>query len=330
MDIGWKSRAFPALVSLYILWGACPGQTNVALAAQGNTNGAAGQMPAFYDGELFTVNMKELPQAASDSNIANNPSVNEIYASNDLDEEQDFIPVINAIQGAGFNPLWRQVLIVFNEGFAPHQFVSEEEIEEAAAGSNPEITLVGTDEVYRCSVVRRGSALAGSLLIGSADLAQPATGAGAFGFNGTESGFPTGVVRITGGGAYDLASGFVHSGGGFRCLKDVRQGPLSVSINPDDLGPCLEDEGVRWDTASVLASTGFKCTGAATEAGKTATTTDKTAVLQADFYRAGDGIDESFTAQMIVSETEIAPNDFPGANIWVQGVGCGTGNVNFR
>jgi hypothetical protein len=74
-------------------------------------------------------------------------------AFNDLDEEQDFIPVINAIQGEGFNPLWHQILIVFNEGFTPHQFVSEDEIEAAAAGGNPEITLVETDEVYRCSVV---------------------------------------------------------------------------------------------------------------------------------------------------------------------------------
>jgi hypothetical protein len=166
----------------------------------------------------------------------------------------------------------------------------------------------------------------GGLLIGSAALAQPATGS--FGFNGTVSGFATGAVRITGGGAYDLASSFVHSAGGFRCLEDVRQGPLSASINPNDPGPCLEDEGVRWDTAGLLTSTGFKCTGADT--GKTAFTTDKTVVLQGDFYRAGDGNDESFTAQMIISETEIAPNDFPGANMWVQGVGCGTGIVNFR
>src|SRR5438034_4419874 len=57
----------------------------------------------------------------------------------------------NVIQGEGFNPLWRQILIIFNDGFTPHQFISEEEIE-AAAGTNPEITLVETDEVYRCSV----------------------------------------------------------------------------------------------------------------------------------------------------------------------------------
>jgi hypothetical protein len=150
MNISWKwACAFLAPVLFCIFW--TVGQTNVA--AGGSSNGAAGQMPAFFDGELFTVNMKELSENASESIIENNPSVNEIYASNDLDEEQDFIPVIDAIQGEGFNPLWRQILIVFNEGFTPHQFVSEEEIEAAAAGDNPEITLVETDEVYRCSVV---------------------------------------------------------------------------------------------------------------------------------------------------------------------------------
>jgi hypothetical protein len=169
---------------------------------------------------------------------------------------------------------------------------------------------------------------AGSLLIGSSVLAQPATGS--FGFKGTVRGFPTGEVMITGGGAYDLDTGFVKSAGGFSCFEDVLQGPLSVSINPDDPGPCLAGEGVRWDTAELLSSTNFKCTGAATEAAKTATTSATTVVLQADFYRAGDGIDESFTAQMIVSATDIAP-DIPGVqNLWVQGVGCGTGIVHFR
>ncbi len=174
MDMGRKSaRAFIALVSLSILGSACQqdgglsttapsashslaktaGARNGALAAAGSTNGAAGQMPAYYEGQLFTVNMKEQPDNASASLIGKNKSINEIFASNDLDEEQDFIPVIDAIQGEGFNPLWRQILIVFNAGFTPHQFTSEEEVEAAAAGPNPEIALVETDEVYRCSVV---------------------------------------------------------------------------------------------------------------------------------------------------------------------------------
>ena len=126
--------------------------TGSALAAAGNTNGAAGQMPAFYEGRSVTVNMFEVP-AADGSLFDRNPSTNTIYASNDLDDEQDFVPVIDAIQGEDFNPLWKQVLIVFNPGTTPHQFVSEDQILAAAAGAHPQITLVRTDEVYRCSVV---------------------------------------------------------------------------------------------------------------------------------------------------------------------------------
>jgi hypothetical protein len=166
-----SARTVIALVLLYIFGAACLLNGGISKAASSTNrllldaksgtklvvlqrrskNGAAGQMPAFFDGELFTVNMKEMPN--SDPLIEHNQSINEIFASNDLDEEQDFIPVIDAIQGEGFNPLWRQILIVFNAGFTPHQFTSEEEIEAAAAGPNPEITLVETDEVYRCSVV---------------------------------------------------------------------------------------------------------------------------------------------------------------------------------
>jgi hypothetical protein len=125
--------------------------TGGAALASGNTNGAAGQTPAFYDGNRFTVNMFEVP--GERSLLQRNQNINTIYASNDLDEEQDFVPVIDAIQGDGFNPLWHQVLIVFNSGFTPHQFVSDEQVEAAAAGVHPQITLVPTDEVYRCSVV---------------------------------------------------------------------------------------------------------------------------------------------------------------------------------
>jgi len=123
-----------------------------ALAAQGNPNGAASQRPVFYEGRLVTVNMFEVP-AADGSLLDRNQNVNTIYASNDLDDEQDFNSVIDAIQGEGFNPLWHQVLIVFNPGSTPHQFVSEDDVLEAATGAHPEITLVSTDEVYRCSIV---------------------------------------------------------------------------------------------------------------------------------------------------------------------------------
>ncbi len=131
---------------------------------------------------------------------------------------------------------------------------------------------------------------------------------------------------LTGGGSFDAASASnvvpsetdVKSGGGFRCEATVAQGPLNG---------CAAGEGVRWDTAQLLASTRFRCTGA--DAAKEIATGAGTVVLLADFYRAGDGNHESFTAQMIVSATDIAP-DIPGdQTLWVQGVGCGSTVVNF-
>src|SRR5207247_6993110 len=142
-----------------------------------------------------------------------------------------------------------------------------------------------------------------------------------FGFNARDiSGFPTGPATLTGGGAHNLTSGFVHSAGGFRCTSDIHHGPL--------VG-CLSGEGVRWDTVELRRSTTFKCTGSAAEPLKTATTDENTVVLLADFYRAGDGNDESFTAQMIVSADDIAPDILGIQNVWIQGVGCASAIANF-
>jgi len=118
-----------------------------------NENGRESARPVYYDGNLVTVNMVELSDDAAAKIIANNTSTNVIYAYNDLDEPQDFNSVIDAIPTDGFNPLWLQMLIVFNTGFAPHQFFSDEEVLDAESGSNPEITLVNTGEIYRCSVI---------------------------------------------------------------------------------------------------------------------------------------------------------------------------------
>ena len=153
---------------------------------------------------------------------------------------------------------------------------------------------------------------------------SPASASGnqAFGFNAPlVSGFPGGrSVEITGGGAYDLPD-FAHAGGHFRCLSDITGGKFNG---------CLAGQGVRWDPVALLSSTTFKCTGAAGEALKAAETGDKTVVLLADFYRQGDGVDESFTAQMIVSETDLDPVAPGVQNVWVQGIGCGTAIVNFN
>jgi hypothetical protein len=164
--------------------------------------------------------------------------------------------------------------------------------------------------------------------------ATAAPGQVGVGFNAPSiAGFPGdfsgGTAFLSGGGAYDPASAsnaepenaFVHSNGGFRCLEDVRQGPLQG---------CLQDQGVRWDSDGLLQSTGFKCTGKASEPKKTAVTDAHTAVLESDFYRAGDGNDASFkNVQVIISDHDLAPDIDGIQNVWIQQVGCGTADVNF-
>lgn len=164
------------------------------------------------------------------------------------------------------------------------------------------------------------AALVAAVLL-TAATAWAAGGNTGFGFNATDiHGFPTGAARLTGGGSFNPGTGFAKSAGGFRCTSDVRQGPLTG---------CLAGEGVRWDTVELRSSTTFKCTGAAAESLKTAITDENTVVLQADFYRAGDGNDESFTAQMIVSADDIAPDLAGIQNVWIQGVGCASAIANF-
>jgi hypothetical protein len=175
------------------------------------------------------------------------------------------------------------------------------------------------------TMTRKTLLIAVALAAIAASIAVPvaaSSGQVGFGFNATEiRGFPNGIVALSGGGAFNPTTGSVHSGGGFSCIRGVGQGPLTG---------CLTGEGVRWDTASLRRSTTFKCTGAANEALKPATTDSRTAVINADFYRAGDANDESFTAQIIVSEDDIAPDILGTQNVWIQGVGCGSAVGGFN
>ena len=183
----------------------------------------------------------------------------------------------------------------------------------------------------RLGAIHRGSLkpyrlllLAGAVLMMVQLTASAAGAAGShvgFGFNASDiKGFPTGEVTLTGGGAFDPTAGSVHAGGAFSCVAQVNQVPLAG---------CLAGEGVRWDAETLLADTTFKCTGAATENLKSESTSDQTVVVQADFYRAGDGNVESFTAKMIVSAVDIAPDITGIQDVWVQGVGCTDALVNF-
>jgi len=163
--------------------------------------------------------------------------------------------------------------------------------------------------------------IAAASMVAIPAMASAGSGNVGFGFNaGNISGFPTGSAFLTGGGSFNPGTGAVHSGGGFRCTSDIQQGPLAG---------CAAGEGVRWDTVELLAGTNLKCTGAATEALSHADTDGHTAVLRADFYRAGDGNEESFTALMVVADHDIAAGVDGVQNVWIQGVGCDLATTNF-
>jgi len=112
-----------------------------------NPNGKGGDMPAYYDDQLFTINFKLLKP-----DLHNNQSVNTIYQCDSCaNVGLEFISVLDAIQGDGFNPIWEEFQITFNPGFTPVQFTSDTEV--LAAEASGEITLTDTEEFYRCSVV---------------------------------------------------------------------------------------------------------------------------------------------------------------------------------
>ncbi len=112
-----------------------------------NVNGSGGDMPAYYDGKLFTINLKLLHP-----DLHKNPSFNIIYQCDSCEGSGlNFVSVLDAIQADGFNPIWEEVQITFNQGFSPVQLTSDTDV--LAAAQQGMITLTDTEEFYRCSVV---------------------------------------------------------------------------------------------------------------------------------------------------------------------------------
>ena len=130
-------------------------QPALPLATQATTTkdseGAATQIPAFFNGQSVTINVLQKSDQSAASLLANNQKLQAIFVTNDLDQPQTFAPVLSAVPGQNFNGNWDQILIQFNQGVTPRQFTSEADI--LAAAEAGQITLVNTGEVYRDSVV---------------------------------------------------------------------------------------------------------------------------------------------------------------------------------
>src|SRR5713101_6443745 len=162
-----------------------------------------------------------------------------------------------------------------------------------------------------------------SIVLGTASVhASRNTG---FGFHASAISGISGSVFLTGGGSFRL-SDFIHSGGGFRCVETVNKGPFALS-NHGEAG-CQAGEGVRWDAKELLSSFAFKCFGADTP--HTASTGDQAVVMKSDFYKASNGVHESFSdVPMIVSAVDLRADLDGNQNVWISGVGCGSAIVHF-
>ena len=121
---------------------------NAISTLSSNPNGVSGVTNVYYDGQLFMMNSKLFTDQPASSILAHNKSMNILY------EADGFVTVTNAIQNDGYNALWQEVDITFNKGFTPHQFYRDDAIVNAASGSKPEITLVPTNEIYRCDIIQ--------------------------------------------------------------------------------------------------------------------------------------------------------------------------------
>src|SRR5260370_21867857 len=111
-------------------------QPALPLATQATTTkdseGAATQIPALFNGQSVTINVLQLSDKAAAAIVANNPRLQTIFVTNDLDEPQTFAPVLSAVPGQNFNGLWDQLRLPFTTGVTPHQCTSYADILAAA------------------------------------------------------------------------------------------------------------------------------------------------------------------------------------------------------
>jgi hypothetical protein len=130
--------------------GTTSGTNSTPVATSGTTtHGKATDVPAYYDADLFTINLQLLPENAQETTLNKNGQINNIYECDSCGF--NFIAVIDAIPTDGMNPLWQEVQITFTDSNTPHQFFSDDEI--LAAAASGEITLTPTGEMYTCSVI---------------------------------------------------------------------------------------------------------------------------------------------------------------------------------
>ncbi len=135
----------------------CLGAAAIGTALAGSGTGKPLVISAYYDAKLHDITLTHMPENATESLLQHNKSINTIYVvegSEPEEEDPSFIPVIDAIQGDGFNPLWQEVKVIFTDPASTQQSLGLfSDVDIANAVTAGSISLEPQDELYRCSVI---------------------------------------------------------------------------------------------------------------------------------------------------------------------------------
>lgn len=129
-------------------WWAAPLLLGLALSPAALVQG--GDVPAYFDGDLFTVRLA--PVDAREAPPERPERVNTLWSCDSCGD--GYVSVLNAVAADGADGVWREVCIAFSPGVPVRQLTSDTDVLSAAAAGD--ITLTATDTLLRSAVMGRG------------------------------------------------------------------------------------------------------------------------------------------------------------------------------
>jgi hypothetical protein len=128
-----------AAVLAFTLVGGVPAQS---------TSGISSEIQAYYDCNLLNILFVEFTGTAAANLLQHNKSINNIWQQ---DTRVGGNPVIDAIPGDGFNPVWAERQITFLPGKTPRLLCRDDDVNNAVDNGEIEDPLTG--DVYWCPVI---------------------------------------------------------------------------------------------------------------------------------------------------------------------------------
>src|SRR5215471_12030409 len=94
----------------------------------GSTNGIASEIQAYYDCSLLNILFVKFTGTAAANLVQHNKSINIIWQQDPSVPADENHPVINAIPGDGFNPVWQEMQIKIVAGRNPGQLCRDDDV----------------------------------------------------------------------------------------------------------------------------------------------------------------------------------------------------------